>query len=750
MGFGERFDVEADDVWDRWRAARAVTPKLDPAAFSRRYGDDAPAVLQLLQVMLAIGEEAPPSALVDIGPTGDGPLFAGFRLVEVIGEGATGIVYRAKDERASGAVSVQVAIKILNPLLDRSASRRDAILHEARIAQSLEHRGIVGVIASGVERGYSWIATEYVDGETLDRALRRVDSARVRAEFALDVGRQVAAALEHAHARGVVHCDLKPANLIRARTGEVRVLDFGLARAYGSAFAMSRTGETFGTPLYMAPEQASGRGQIGPWTDVYALGLVLCEIGTGRTQSFDGDMPTLLARVAAGRFRMPRTALRALPEGLRSVVSRCMEPVQADRYPDCTALRLDLENVIAGRAPRLGALGTVPRLARKVLRNRGRAFGVAAATTACASAAALAWWHRPVEVVFRAYENGKQVWIDGQHVGLDNVRLRLRPGTHSWTARFGSASEEFEGAFEVESGTPLFVTEFLSPWYGVPVAPIELPPLTRGSFANVVLACPDERIHLALDGRAIGTVAGIVCLKLATGAKYVVEASRDDGARWTRELTLDDQRLRFLPFELDDPRDNWRTVLVYSPIDEGFEGLTHSRRDMRLFVESEANSAIERLHVRRAYLGPSANGLAHAELLLRIPLPVVVSEFEVEVGAEDWATGSEAWARLEMGAELQSMVEVAFHGLGRGDTNTGRSIGPSNSLRRRALPDEVLEPLRARLRGKRELWVRYSLGNAAISQDVAYASAVRANALPHRLLDGTLLWSPALRIRVKD
>jgi eukaryotic-like serine/threonine-protein kinase len=244
--------IEPDRIWDLWAEALEKDHELTPAGFAEQFGDQAREVLATLKIALDVQDQAPPPSLVNLltgEPAEDGtPRFAGFRLEEELGHGASGLVFRATDLR-TGRPEAEVALKILNPLLAASPDRRDLILREAEIAGQLDHPGIVSILDSGAERGYAWIAAEYVEGGPLDEVIDERLSQQERERIAIDLALQMCSALAHAHGLGVIHRDLKPANLLVDEEGRVRIVDFGLARSEGTAFALSSTGDSVGTPL---------------------------------------------------------------------------------------------------------------------------------------------------------------------------------------------------------------------------------------------------------------------------------------------------------------------------------------------------------------------------------------------------------------------------------------------------------------------------------------------------------------------
>src|SRR5438132_1318450 len=199
-----------------------------------------------------------------------------------------GIVYRAEDMH----LHRPVALKIMRPGPDFDAVGKERFLREARAAAAVKHDHIVTIYQVGEERGVPFIALEYLQGLSLDKWLDK--TPRPSVAQVLRVGREVAAGLAAAHARGLVHRDVKPANIwLEAPTGRVKLLDFGLAHSRTDDVRLTHTGAVLGTPSYMAPEQARGEA-VDERADLFSLGCVLYRLCTGRLP-FRGRSATAVA-----------------------------------------------------------------------------------------------------------------------------------------------------------------------------------------------------------------------------------------------------------------------------------------------------------------------------------------------------------------------------------------------------------------------------------------------------------------------
>lgn len=241
----------------------------------------------------------------------------------------------------------RVAVKCLDPVLARDDALRERFRHEAVAAAGLSHPFVVTTFDAGEDDGTAYIVMELVDGESLRQLLDRrgvLDPGPAAA-----IGAAVADALEYAHRQGVVHRDVKPANVLLATNGTVKVTDFGIAKAMG-ADDLTRTGTLVGTARYLSPEQVQGQ-PAGPRSDVYALGLVLFELLAGRP-AFSGDteMATAVARLA-GPAPDLASVRPGLPPALVALVAAALEPDPAHRVPSAAALAQGLRSVAAGSGP---------------------------------------------------------------------------------------------------------------------------------------------------------------------------------------------------------------------------------------------------------------------------------------------------------------------------------------------------------------------------------------------------------------
>lgn len=252
-----------------------------------------------------------------------------FLLLERLGQGGMGAVYRARDERDDAVV----ALKVLKGAGD-DPSLLDRFVREGRVLATLDHPGIVGFHGElSVVEGQAFYAMELVEGQDLRKVLR--ERGALPPQEAVQIVTEVLSALAYAHARDVVHRDVKPPNVLLDTAGRVRLVDFGLARVLESS-GLTQTGTVLGTPEYMAPEQAEGLPSE-PRTDVYATGILLYELLSG-SPPFRAERPLAVLRAHCEAPVPPLQSTHGLPSGLEGVVRRALAKAPADRWPSAEAM----------------------------------------------------------------------------------------------------------------------------------------------------------------------------------------------------------------------------------------------------------------------------------------------------------------------------------------------------------------------------------------------------------------------------
>jgi hypothetical protein len=305
----------------------------------------------------ALTEAAPEPVLRQVG---------GYDLLERIGRGGMGVVYKAR-QRSLGRV---VAVKMISAgeLAAPEILRRFNL--EAEAAARLQHPGLVGIHEVGEHDGLPYYSMEYVPGgKTLATLIAEKPLPVHAAAACLE---KVARAVEHAHQHGVLHRDLKPSNILLDEQGEPRVADFGLARQLGSDSTLTISKNALGSPAYMPPEQAGGRSaEAGPASDVYSLGAMLYHCLTGRPPFAGESVQTVLLQVREADPVPPRRLNASIPRDLDTIVLKCLEKSPARRYASAAALADELSRWLRGEPVLARPLGPAGKARRWMLRHPG-------------------------------------------------------------------------------------------------------------------------------------------------------------------------------------------------------------------------------------------------------------------------------------------------------------------------------------------------------------------------------------------
>jgi serine/threonine protein kinase/Tol biopolymer transport system component len=353
---------------------------------------DAGSTLFDLPVLAPYLAEAPasPSAAASASPSQDagagllGQTVGPYEILEVLGGGGMGVIYKARDPRLDRVV----ALKFLPPELTRDAEAKARFVQEARAASSLDHPNLCTILELGeTPDGRLYLAMPCYDGETLRR---RIERGPLAVEAALDIATQIAAGLAKAHRNGIVHRDIKPPNVIVTADGVVKILDFGLAKLAGSA-AISAAGSSLGTPAYMSPEQARG-DTVDPRTDLWSLGIVCYEMLAGQ-RPFRGERAqTVIYAILNERPQPLREVRPEIPEEVARIVDRLLAKPRAARYANVEEALADLR-ALRGE----GATGITRTLTMPLGQgsSRGRRAWLWGATAALLSAAGLGLYLLP-------------------------------------------------------------------------------------------------------------------------------------------------------------------------------------------------------------------------------------------------------------------------------------------------------------------------------------------------------------------
>jgi serine/threonine protein kinase len=349
------------DMEYRWRAGEAVGADDYLQQFSD-LADDRATARELARSEDELRREAT--------ATRPGPARLGrFLLLDVLGSGSCGVVYRAVDTQLERTV----AVKVLHAGQLAGAAEKERFLREARSAAMLRHPGLVAVHDAGECEGMCFLVSEFVPGETL---AERLKLGQPSFPESADLLIQVAQALHHAHQQGVIHRDLKPANILLHRsTGcqpvagsqagslcyEPKITDFGLARRDAGDSTLTVDGQVLGTPAYMSPEQARGQGHcVDARSDVYSLGVILYQLLTGELP-FQGTSRMVLAQVLEDEPRPPRRLADDVPRDLEIICLKALAREPGSRYQTAAAFADDLRRFREGRPILARPIGPLDR-----------------------------------------------------------------------------------------------------------------------------------------------------------------------------------------------------------------------------------------------------------------------------------------------------------------------------------------------------------------------------------------------------
>jgi HAMP domain-containing protein/predicted Ser/Thr protein kinase len=288
------------------------------------------------------GLTSPSGPMQDLQP---GILFANrYRIEQIIGRGGMGIVYRATDTQLDEVVAIKT---LPGDVMQRSPEDLERFKREIRLARKITHRNVLRTYDYGEAEGVYFISMEYVRGYTLAELLTEAAGNQMAPRVALGVSRQICRGLEAAHEQGIIHRDIKSQNVLIDHKGEVKLMDFGIARMAEAHEGMTQAGLIVGTPHYMSPEQVQGR-QLDPRSDVYSMGVLIYEMVSGRKPFLSSSLTGVLT---AHITEPPQPPIEIRPEigrEINTIILRCLAKDPKDRYKDAGGLLRDLDQVQIG------------------------------------------------------------------------------------------------------------------------------------------------------------------------------------------------------------------------------------------------------------------------------------------------------------------------------------------------------------------------------------------------------------------
>ncbi len=461
--------------------------------------------------------------------------------MEEIGSGGMGVIYRARQP----GLDRLCAVKMLKADGTEKGWSEEQLRAEAKAAASLDHPNIVGIFEVGQAEGRLYFSMELVDGQDLTRFVRgRLLTSKVVAGYV----RKIAEAVHYAHARGILHCDLKPANILIDQRDEPRITDFGLARRIGFDSAKSRSEYGAGSPNFMAPEQVSAKsGAIGVGTDVFGIGATLYYLLTDRPPFRGESLTSTLQAVVEGDPIRPRTLRPGIPIDLETICLKCLEKRPVRRYHSVAEVVEELDRFLEDipvKARHITDIERGWRWARKHPVMTGMALAIASLVATVAIVSSLATLH-----INRLLEMAQQ---DEHRARASELETRRNLYTSGITLAFQALAE----------GNNERVRELLQSLRPTSESTNDL----RGWEWRFLwgLSAPDELQVVADSGATVGSI------HLMSGGREILSSDNSFHVkRW--ELGTGRQLQDFQPhaassvLSLLDPRERWLAVTDREP-----------------------------------------------------------------------------------------------------------------------------------------------------------------------------------------
>jgi serine/threonine protein kinase len=431
----------------------------DPSAETLAFHQPSPAPTPTAAAAPQEGDSKPAEPVSLVGQS-----FDDVELLQELGRGGMGLVYKARQK----SLDRLVAVKLL--LADQLAepTRVARFQAEARAAASLDHPNIVQIYQVGQCPFGHYFTMEFIDGHSLEYY---IEKKKVPLQAAVNLIIAVGQALHYAHGKGIVHRDLKPANIMMDRGQRPVITDFGIVKFMGRSSSLTQEGTIMGTPAFMAPEQTGDAAdQVGPWSDVYALGAILYTMLSGRVPYDEGaPLRTILKVISPEMPPSIRSVRPEVPEALEEICMKCLSKMPADRYPSAELLAEDLRRYRAGlppkktedtmvtRKPSVTMRATAPTV-RLVSTKTGKRIrltsqkvvvGRSSECTLVLRASDISKRHcliviEPDDVTVEDLGSANGTFVNGQRIQRASLYHgdRLQIADHEFTVRFSETNEE--------------------------------------------------------------------------------------------------------------------------------------------------------------------------------------------------------------------------------------------------------------------------------------------------------------------